>query len=74
MAIRLVAIGTKVPAFRTRTLRVDNRFGQNSEVIAAGLPQWTPQEKPTRFPKPDQDLIRKQRIEDAIARGDDSDA
>ena len=43
--------------------KIDNLFGE-------GTPAWRPQREPKRFPETDHDLIRKQRIEDAAARGE----
>lgn len=67
---RLVLIGYKKPAHRTIHNRVDNRFGNHPEVLGAGLPTWRPRTE--GFPdaeQPDYDLLRKQWVEDQIARG-----
>ena len=65
MTRRLVALGRKKAGFRTITMKIDSRSGE-----AEGLISWFPKLEITD-PEPDYDLVRKQRIEDAIARGDD---
>jgi len=57
MAARLIAIGRKQAAYHT----VDVTFSSRD-------PEWKPQSTPLtrserRFPKPDQDDVRKQRLE-----------
>lgn len=62
---RLVAVGRKAAAFHTKEITYD--LNRPHVVEAAGLPQWEPQSDPSeKFPKPDHDLIRKQRIEDEL--------
>lgn len=67
MARRLVAIGFKTPYYPTISIKVDTH--DNAEAVAAGLPSWGDPKAP--LPQPDDDLLRKQQIEDGIARGDD---
>lgn len=47
-------------------IEIDNRFGNHEEVVTAGLPGWFPKPPDNYTPEPDHDLIRKQRIEDAL--------
>lgn len=68
MTRRLVATGGKVAQHATLTIRIDNRFWNNKQVIDAGLPVWFPKQSPTGLVK-DWDEIRKQRIEEGLANG-----
>lgn len=71
MAARIVVVGhIKAGKSRTIDMRVDNHPADHPKTVAAGLIPWLPAPK-ERFPKPDHDLIRKQRIEDRLARGED---
>lgn len=50
--MRLVTVG-RVTAVRTHE-RIDNRFGNHPEVVAAGLPEWSPRNgSDAYFPKTD---------------------
>ena len=73
MSRRLVVLGRKKAKFHTVTMKIDNRLGENPTVIAESLLPWFPKPAPGPNPgvDPDYDLLRKQQIEDAIARGDD---
>ncbi len=72
MSRRLVVLGRKKAGFRTVTQKIDTRVGENEAVIKAGLLPWFPKPAPEWMPEEtDDDLLRKQQIEDAIARGDD---
>lgn len=65
MTRRLVGVGRKHAAYPTLNVRIDNQYAGSS-------PAWEPRSAPReKFQKPDADLIRKQRIEDAIARGEE---
>lgn len=61
---RIVMTGRKFAEYATVHQRIDNNPA--AAVTAAGLPEWKPQVKHERFPKPDADLIRKQQIEDEL--------
>ena len=58
MSRRLVAIGRKKPEFPTLDVRVSNKE-----------PEWQPRLAPW-LESPDLDLMRKQRIEDQLAKDD----
>lgn len=61
---RLVVVGGKLPKFHTMEMRVDNLLDR--DAARAGLIPWNSMGRLQGFRKPDQDELRKQRIEDEL--------
>lgn len=68
MARRLVYAERRKPVGQVSTARIDNRFGNHPEVIAAGLPTWSPRPYP-REDDPNYPEERGKWIEEQIALG-----